>query len=110
MSYKNEKGKLIKYNNYDPRYNLTIRDSDEFNTEIYPFQIKKDCDKACTLKYELDTIYPPITRCWSQAYEHCFDLESQYKNLCNGCTIDVSDSLPRPEIFKPKNLLQNDFF
>jgi hypothetical protein len=73
MSCANIKDNNIKlYNNTDPRYNFTIKDSDEFNTDILPLFLKKTC-KNKKEQEKIHTEYPMITRCWGQRYENCIE-------------------------------------
>lgn len=73
MSCVNIKKSNIKlYNNIDPRYNFTIKDSNEFNTDILPLFLKKNW-KNNKQRNQINTKYPMITRCWAQRYENCID-------------------------------------
>jgi hypothetical protein len=71
--------KIIKYNDNDPRYGFTIKDSDEFNTEIRPFQIKKICTDPCNGAWQRESLplatgtLVRVPLCWEQRYENCID-------------------------------------
>jgi hypothetical protein len=113
--------KIKDYNNLDPRYNLTIGDSSEYNKEIMPFQLKKVCHKdgeVCDVRKMLDIKYPPISRCWAQRYENCISvdqIDQMHKETCTECHIEVQ----KPEDIKEwrnikgmrtKNINNNTFY
>lgn len=56
--------KIRKYGKDDPRYELLIQDSDNYNKDIQPLFIQRS-----------DTSYyiPEIKKCWSEKYESCID-------------------------------------
>lgn len=85
-----KKSKIIDYRSDDPRFNLTIKNSNQFNETIYPFHIKKTCD--CNFMKKLEETYPPITRCWAERYENCVDLMSLHDQGCEICKINLYDN------------------
>lgn len=119
------KYKIINYNNFDPRYNLTISDSDEYNVNIYPLLIKKQCNDSDEFKKFLEYDYPSIARCWGERYENCADLSQlnmKYHNnnnnrcICSRCRLslykDIGSTITWNDLreFNPKKLNNNNFY
>ena len=113
-----KKSKIIDYRSDDPRFNFTIKNSDEFNETIYPFHIKKTCD--CEFMKKLKETYPPVTRCWAERYENCVDLMALHDAGCKICKIVLYDDAKSTsgwdvdseslDGFEPKNQKDNDFY
>lgn len=74
------KNKIVRYNNKDPRYNLMIEDSDEYNMPIHPFQLEETCDN------ERFRIYNPYRAigCGGHRYENCDEtVDDREFDTCN---------------------------
>ena len=88
-----DRSAVISYDKKDPRYNLTIEDSDEYIKNIYPLHFKKKCIKDYDIKYD----FPLLYRCWGERYENCSILqkhiETGYCN-CAECAMTLYETIP----------------
>lgn len=78
-------GKIINYNDNDPRYGFTIKDSYEYNESINPIGLNRSCNDKCNFLKEIEAKYPPITRCWGERYENCVDINTVHDIKCERC-------------------------
>ena len=82
-----KESKMVTHRSDDPRFNFTIKNSNQFNETIYPFHIKKTCD--CAFLKKLEDTYPPVTRCWAERYENCIDIMALHDLGCEICRINL---------------------
>jgi len=112
--------KIINYNDDDPRYGFTIKDSDEYNESIYPIGLKRDCTDKCIFMQAIKDKYPLVTRCWGERYENCIDIYTMHDLYCKRCkekvynpdspTFDDNPTISRntrSSISNDKNILRN---
>jgi hypothetical protein len=115
------KNRIRYYNSNDPRYGFTISDGKRFTRDIYPLHLKKYCNESEDFNEFMDSIYPPISRCWSQGYENCTPLNIKSNNHfdrcgCSRCDIRVYDkvsdtiSWKKYDEFNRKNLNPNSMY
>jgi hypothetical protein len=77
-----DKSAVIAYDKKDPRYHLTIEDSDEYIKNIYPLHFKKKCHNSQEFEKLVKYDWPLISRCWGEGYENCAVLQ-KYGKTCN---------------------------
>ena len=76
-----DKSAVIAYDKKDPRYHLTIEDSDEYTKNIYPLHFKKRCHDSKEFEKMVKYDWPLISRCWGEGYENCAVLQ-KYGKTC----------------------------
>lgn len=72
--------KIVYYNENDPRYNLTIKDSNRHNLILYPDRISKICS------------FKKDTNCINQRYENCNN-QTSFDCLLNISTNEIDESV-----------------
>lgn len=115
-----DESKIINYNDDDPRYGFTIKDSDEYNERIYPIGLKRECSDKCRFMQSIKDKYPQVTRCWGERYENCVDIYTMHNLYCKRCkeklydpdspTIDNNPAISRntrSSISNEKDFLKN---
>lgn len=101
-----DRSAAISYDKKDPRYNLTIEDSNEYIKNIYPLHFKKKCIKDHDIKYD----FPLLYRCWGERYENCSimqrHIETGYCNCaeCSKCMMTLYETIPDTIDFDGINL------
>lgn len=72
---------VIQYDRRDPRFGLTIEDSDEYTKNIYPLHFRKRCNDSQEYDHMVKYDWPMISRCWGERYENCAVLK-RYSDKC----------------------------